>query len=141
MHDFDIERDYYAELGVTPSATEHDITKQYRKLARAAHPDRKGGDHERLVRLNDAARVLRDPDVRRRYDDARRLRTAPPHAPHVDEAPPDFAAAQEKLERVWGPRIARANGTGEAVLAAVMGMMDWYLTMRRIPHPDLTWPE
>lgn len=64
-------RDYYALLGVTPTASSDQITQAYRSLVRRYHPDRHQGDHraeDMLKQINEAYEVLSDPIQRRTYD-------------------------------------------------------------------------
>ena len=63
-------KDYYKVLGVDKSATEDDVKKAFRKLARKHHPDvNKAPDAAvRMQELNEAYDVLRDPQKRAAYD-------------------------------------------------------------------------
>jgi curved DNA-binding protein len=64
-------RDYYEILEVPRSASQADIKKSFRKLARAHHPDRNPGDkaaEKRFKDVNEANAVLSDPGKRKQYD-------------------------------------------------------------------------
>jgi molecular chaperone DnaJ len=70
-------RDPYDTLGVGADATDEEITRAYRHLARAKHPDANpGATGDAFAGLTDAYDVLRDPDRRRRYDQTRDTRGA-----------------------------------------------------------------
>ncbi len=71
-----IEKDFYKILGVSSDASEKDITKAYRKLAREFHPDKNQGDvkaEERFKEISAAYDVINDPKKRAEYDEVRRL--------------------------------------------------------------------
>lgn len=63
--------DYYKILGVDKTASDEDIKKAYRKLARKYHPDLNPNDkeaHKRFQEINEANEVLSDPEKRKKYD-------------------------------------------------------------------------
>ena len=63
--------DYYKTLGVDKTATEDDIKKAYRKLARKYHPDLNPNDTEankKFQQINEANEVLSDAEKRKKYD-------------------------------------------------------------------------
>src|SRR5918996_2477782 len=65
-------KDYYATLGVPKTASDKDIRKSFRKLARQYHPDvakDKKGAEEKFKEINEAYEVLGDPEKRRKYDE------------------------------------------------------------------------
>ncbi len=65
-------KDYYQVLGVPKTATQAEIKKAYRRLARQLHPDRNPGDaaaEAKFKEANEAHAVLSDPDKRKRYDE------------------------------------------------------------------------
>ncbi len=71
-----LETDYYKVLGVSPSASDKEITKAYRKLARNLHPDANPGDskaEERFKEVSAAYDVLGDGERRAQYDQVRHM--------------------------------------------------------------------
>jgi curved DNA-binding protein len=65
-------KDYYATLGVARTASDAEIKRAYRKLARKHHPDLNPGDkasEAKFKEVNEANEVLGDPDKRRKYDE------------------------------------------------------------------------
>ena len=65
-------RNYYEILGVSREATQDDIKRAYRQLARRYHPDMNPGDknaEEQFKRLGEAYAVLYDPDKRSKYEE------------------------------------------------------------------------
>lgn len=64
-------RDYYEVLGLNKNASENEIKKSYRKLAKQYHPDMNPGDknaEEKFKEVNEAYAILSDPDKKAKYD-------------------------------------------------------------------------
>lgn len=75
QHDW-LEKDYYKVLGVSEDASEKEITKAYRKLARKYHPDANPDNpsaEEKFKELSTAYDVVGDAAKRKEYDEVRRL--------------------------------------------------------------------
>ncbi|RCG30346.1 molecular chaperone DnaJ [Sphaerisporangium album] len=71
-----LEKDYYAVLGVSKTATADEIKKAYRRLARKYHPDANQGSTEteaKFKQVSEAYDVLSDTKRRKEYDEARTL--------------------------------------------------------------------
>jgi molecular chaperone DnaJ len=84
------QRDFYAVLGVSSSASADDIKKQYRRLAKQHHPDANPNNPkaaDRFKEISEAYNVLGNAEKRKQYDDMRRLgafdfASRGPQAPH-----------------------------------------------------------
>lgn len=64
-------RDYYEVLGIQKGASEEEIKRAYKKMARKYHPDMNPGDknaEEKFKEVNEANEVLSDPEKKARYD-------------------------------------------------------------------------
>lgn len=104
---------YYEELGVAETATEEEIRRAYKKLARVLHPDQyqdeelRGICERQMARLNAIAEVLCDPARRREYDER-------------DYAPEPRRERRGGVEKwVWAGRAG--DGGDDVVLPAAGG--------------------
>jgi len=98
------DKDYYAVLGVKPGASQKEITKAYRKLARETHPDSSTGNEDRFKDISSAYDVVGDDDKRKEYDEARRLGPAASGVggPFAGGQPGGFNIRYEDLDDMGG---------------------------------------
>jgi hypothetical protein len=83
----DKEKDFYSILGAAETASQREIERRYKILARRHHPDR-GGNAEEMKAINEAYRVLRNADTRRSYDSSRQAYHDAPIAVTPPLSPP-----------------------------------------------------
>ncbi|KAJ5581577.1 hypothetical protein N7535_000197 [Penicillium sp. DV-2018c] len=100
----DVRKDYYADLGLQPSAEPEEIKKQFRKLALKYHPDRNPGREVEFIAkfqaIQAANEILSDPTLRLKYD-TDRLR-----AGYGKVYGPPKANTQRKTQPPTNPRTA-----------------------------------
>jgi curved DNA-binding protein len=95
--------DYYKILGVPKNASEKDIKKAYRKLARKYHPDLNPNDKEaekKFKEINEANEVLSHPEIRKKYDEHGK------DWKHAEE----FEKAKQQQQQYQGSRQQQYSG-------------------------------
>ena len=113
------DKDFYAVLGVTSSATPDQIKRSYRKLAKKWHPDANPGDKtagERFKGITEAYSVLSDAKKRKQYDDLRRYGAfsgATPGARRPSGAARPGGAGQRYEEMDFGDLAGGLGGLGD----------------------------
>ncbi len=94
-------RDYYVVLGVSRDASDGDVKRAFRELARKHHPDVNPADAGEAFReINEAYAVLSDPDARARYD----------RWGHGDDGSSGFGAVVDAAQDLWNDVLRRRRG-------------------------------
>jgi molecular chaperone DnaJ len=107
------EKDYYRALGVSETATEQEIRRAYRKLAKKHHPDANPGSEERFKEISSAYDVLSDAEKRKQYDEVRRLGPmAAGGFPGADGGGQGFSFNTDDLGDMFGNLFTRARRGG-----------------------------
>ncbi|XOB98171.1 DnaJ C-terminal domain-containing protein [Deinococcota bacterium DY0809b] len=107
-------KDYYAILGVPRTASEEEIKRAYRKLARKYHPDvnKDPGAEEKFKEIGEAYAVLSDPEKRKIYDQYGTTQAPPPPPPggwHVEGNVEDFS---DFFQALFGGGLGDLFGAG-----------------------------
>ncbi len=136
------EKDFYAILGVRKDATQEEIKRAYRRLAREWHPDRRPGDkaaEERFKEINQAYEVLSDPKKRAEYDRVREMAASGFGFPGAGVRFEDlgFGGLEDLFSRIFGEGIGftrtQRRARGEDVEAEVRIGFEESLTGVEVP--------
>lgn len=85
-------KDYYRILNVSETASEEQIKKAYRRLAKECHPDAAGDDpqkEQRMYELQEAYEILGDPEKKKAYDSKRNSFSEKKQAKKQEDSPQD----------------------------------------------------
>ncbi len=108
-----VDKDFYAVLGVSKDASEADIKKAYRKLARKYHPDQNPGDdaaEKKFKEVTEANSVLSDPEERQQYDAIRAMGSgARFSAPGSGAGGPAGGGFEDMFGGLFNPGAARGR--------------------------------
>ena len=125
-----LEKDYYAVLGVSKDASDKDIKKAYRKLARKYHPDSNPDDpaaEAKFKEVNEAYEVLSDPETRKEYDHARQM--------GYFVGGPEGASQYVRVEDLFGSGGFGGATSIEDLLGGLGDLFGGGRTGRRRPRP------
>jgi molecular chaperone DnaJ len=112
-------QDHYSVLGVEETATQEEIKKAYRKLAKENHPD-KGGDEELFKQISGAYDIIGDENKRQQYDHQRKNPFAGMGGSHADSMSDLFNQAfghQRQQQRVHTTNLTINVGVLESYLS------------------------
>ncbi|MDE3064572.1 MAG: molecular chaperone DnaJ [Acidobacteriota bacterium] len=120
------EKDYYKVLGLSDTATDKEVTRAYRKLAKALHPDTNPGSEERFKEVSVAYDVLGDAEKRKEYDEVRRLGPAASGfaGGGVNFTTGDFGDLGDLFGGLFGGRRQRAQRGADLETALHLGFAD-----------------
>ncbi|MDR4532031.1 DnaJ C-terminal domain-containing protein [Glutamicibacter sp. PS] len=115
-----IEKDFYAILGVAKDASEADIKKAYRKLARKYHPDTNPGDdvaEQKFKDVSEANSVLSDPEQRQQYDAIRAMGSGA----RFTSGGPGGAGGQAGFEDIFSNLFGGSQSAGQPDFSNLFG--------------------
>jgi hypothetical protein len=131
MNTAHLEKDYYFILGAEQTASQDEIERLYKRLARRHHPDR-GGDAEKMKAINEAYRVLRNAATRNAYDSRRAYQPNQPSYDAVRSVAPPLSRPSELLANTV---------TGQLVGAAFILLAGLaFLFLVKIYYIRFMWP-
>ena len=110
--------DYYKTLGISKTASDKDIKKAYRKLARKYHPDLNPNDKEaekKFKEINEANEVLSNPENRKKYDQ---------YGAHWKNSEAyEQAKQQQQQQRAYQDQAGNSGGYSEQDFEDIFGNM------------------
>ena len=108
-----VDKDFYKILGVPKDASDADIKKAYRKLARKHHPDQNqstGGSDKMFKDISEAYSVLSDPEERQQYDAVRAMGSGARFTAGGPGGPAGGAGFEDVFGNLFGQSAGRSRG-------------------------------
>ncbi|WP_062070220.1 DnaJ C-terminal domain-containing protein [Demequina sediminicola] len=109
-------KDFYKTLGVSKDASQDEVKKAYRKLARDLHPDRNPGDsasEQKFKEVGEAYGVLSDKEQRQQYDAVRAMGGGGPRFQAGGPGGQGGAGFEDAFSNMFGGGGRGAGGTGQ----------------------------
>jgi molecular chaperone DnaJ len=110
--------DYYSVLGVSETATQDEIKKEYRKLVKENHPD-KGGDEEKFKKISTAYDTIGDENKRRQYDQQK-------NNPFANMGGFGGASMDDMINNMFGGNRRQQNRVHDTVIDVNVGVLESY---------------
>jgi molecular chaperone DnaJ len=103
-----VDKSLYDVLGVGEDASDEDVRRAFRTLAKELHPDKNGGDDTRFKEVNMAYQVLSSPEGRSKYNLDQAMRRGPARSPYPGASPkPGGPSFEDLFEDLIAARVRR----------------------------------
>ncbi len=125
-------KNYYAILGISPTATAEDIREAYRKRAKELHPDHYGENSNPFLEVQEAYNILSNPGYRRKYDSSRqksRFYDIPSNTSEIETLRPGKSQAEPLRDEGKPTNLGAIYPESSFRTVRPLGIRDVYVTV------------